>query len=348
MILETILIILLIILLLVVSHELGHFLVAKWFNVRVDEFGVGIPPRLFGKRYGETVYSINWLPIGGFVKIFGEEEDINESRSFTAQGFWVRSMIVAAGVAANVFVGFLIFSFLAWYGTPRFFVEVAGVAKDSPAELAGFRSGDLIIGFDERTGETLEVLAVESYIANHKDRDASFVVRRGGEQLIIHGVPRTNPPAGQGALGITIEPKEFGIIRVPWYRAPFEGIKSTFKFLWLIVYGLGFLLKELLTHGSAPGEVMGPVGIAQVAEQTFHVGLYYFLQLIGFLSLNLAVINILPIPALDGGRILFFVLEKIKGTPIPTHVSRFIHSFFMMLLIALLLWITLYDIARII
>ncbi len=348
MILETIVIILLIIILLVVSHEMGHFFVAKWFNVRVDEFGVGIPPRLFGKKIGETLYSVNLLPFGGFVKIFGEDDSVDEPRSFAAQSFRVRSLIVVAGVLANIFVGFLIFSFLAWYGMPQFLVEVAGVAEGSPAQAAGFRSGDIIAGFDGVEQKTLEVFAVESYIEDRREKDASFVVRRGNERVVLHGIPRTNPPSGQGALGVVIGPKEVGISRVAWYQVPFEGLAATLKMLWLIVAGLGYFFKELFTHGNAPGEVLGPVGIAQVAKETFHIGTYYFLQLVGLLSLNLAVMNILPIPALDGGRLLFFIIEKIKGTPIPTHVSRVLHSFFMALLMMLLLWITWRDIARLI
>ncbi len=125
MIIETVLIFIAIILLLVVSHELGHFFTAKFFGIRVDEFGIGLPPRIWGIKRGETLYSINWFPFGGFVRIFGEEQDVNDPRSFSAQSFWRRTLIVAAGVIANVIVGFVIFSFLAWYGTPRFGVEIA-------------------------------------------------------------------------------------------------------------------------------------------------------------------------------------------------------------------------------
>lgn len=346
MILETVLIIIVVILFLVVSHELGHFLVAKWFNVRVDEFGIGLPPRIFGKRFGETLYSLNLLPFGGFVRIFGEEGEVSDPRSFSSQTYKVKSLIVAAGVIANVIMGFILLSFLAWFGTPQFAVEVSQIAPGSPAESAGFQAGDIIVGLGGVEKIPLDVSEVQRYIGEHKGKEAVFLVKRGKETLAITGNPRISPPPGEGALGVAIGPKEVGIKRAPWYLAPWEGAKMTFNLLLLLIIGFGYFFSQLFTTGGVPGEIIGPVGIASVARESFFLGITFFIQLMALLSLNLAVINILPIPALDGGRLFFFIIEKIKGKPIPARISQFVHSFFLLLLIFLLLLVTYRDIIR--
>lgn len=348
MILETVFVVFIIILLLVVSHELGHFFAAKYFGVRVDEFGVGIPPRMYGKKIGETFYSINWLPFGGFVRIFGEEEDSTDPRSFSSQSYAIKTFIVASGVAMNVVVGFLLFSFLAWYGTPRFAVEIGDIGRGSPAEQSGLLSGDIIIGLEGRENLPLDVSNVQSYIYEHKGGEAVFLIDRKGERRVIRSAPRREHPSNEGPLGMKIGPKDYGVGRVPWYRAPWEGMKATGQGIALICKGFWMFLSQFFSTGSVPGEVLGPVGIAGVAEQTFRLGMHIFLQLVALLSLNLAIMNILPIPALDGGRIFFFFIEKIKGSPIPTYISQKIHAAFLILLIGLLLLVTYHDIARMI
>ena len=355
MIFETVLIVIAVILLLIVPHELGHFFAAKRFRVRVDEFGVGLPLPIgkgrylrLKKQFGETLYTLNALPLGGFVRIYGEEEDMRDPRSFSQQSFSRKVLIVAAGVIMNVAVAYGIFSFLAWYGTPQYAVEIASVLPGSPAESVGLRVGDVIIGLDGIKKIQLDVGEVQSYIADTKGGEAFFIIRRGKDELTITGRPRLKHPPDEGAMGITIGPKEVGVERASWYRAPLEGLKVTYSVLVLLVMGLAQFFKELFLTGSAPGEVVGPVGIAVVARESFHIGIDYLLRLVAFLSLNLAVINILPIPALDGGRILFFIIEKVKGTPIPAHASQIIHSVFLLLLIFFLMWVTYYDIARLI
>ncbi len=348
MIIETVLLFIAIILLLVVSHELGHFFVSKYYNVRVDEFGVGLPPRLFGVQKGETLYSFNLLPFGGFVKIFGEEEESTDPRSFFAQPVRRKVFIVAAGVMANVLVGFVIFSFLAWYGTPRFVVEVASVAPDSPAEIAGFMAGDIITGFEDVESAALSIDEVQAHIAESKGKSTQFFLNRKGIRLTVGATPRQEAPSGEGPLGIVITPKEAGLLRTTIFLAPIEGAKKTGYAISQLFVGLLFFFKELFVTGQSPGEILGPVGIAGVARTSFDIGIRYFLELIAFLSLNLAVINILPIPALDGGRILFFAIEKISGRVIPARVAGTIHSAFFVLLIMFLVWVTYYDILRLI
>lgn len=355
MIIETILIVIGVILFLVVPHELGHFLMAKQSGVRVDEFGIGLPLPIGKGRYvrlsrqrGETLYSLNALPLGGFVRIFGEEEDATDPRSFSQQSFIRKVLIVGAGVVMNVLVAHIIFSFLAWYGIPQFAVEIGSIAPGSPAAAADFRPGDIIVGLGGEKKIPLDVSEVQSYINAQKGKEASFLLRRGAEELTIIGHPRVEHPPEEGSLGIAIEPKEVGVERVPWYRAPWEGFKITQEAFVLLVSGMFQFFKEFFSTGVAPGEIVGPVGIAVVARESFHIGIDFFLRLVAFLSLNLAVINILPIPALDGGRILFFLIEKIKGAPIPTRTSHVIHSAFFLILIFLLVLVTYRDIARLI
>lgn len=347
-IIEAVFIFILVVLLLVVSHELGHFLTAKWFGIRVDEFGVGLPPRMFGIKRGETLYSINWLPFGGFVRIFGEDEDKDDPRSFSSRGIGVKSLVVAAGVIANVLVGFLILSYVAWHGVPRFEVAIEEVAPNSPAQLAGFIVGDRIVGFEGERLESINVAEVHMYIDSKRGRQAEFLILRNGGELHVFAGPRTNPPEGQGPLGVRINNIQTEIVRKSIFMAPIAGAKMTGNFLKLIAEGMVAFFGSLFTGAEVPGEVVGPIGIAGVAQETFRVGIREFLFLIALLSLHLAVINILPIPALDGGRIAFFVVEKIIRRPIPARVAGYIHSFFFLVLIGFLLWVSWQDIARLI
>ncbi|MEK7576882.1 MAG: M50 family metallopeptidase [Patescibacteria group bacterium] len=342
MFLEVAIVFIVLILLLVASHELGHFLTAKWFGVRVDEFGLGIPPKIFGYQWGETLYSLNLLPVGGFVRIFGEEEDVADPRSFSSKSFLVRSTIVAAGVIANVVVAFLIFTTLAWLGTSEAGVQIQDIAGGSPAAVAGLKAGDFIIGIGDDNAMPNSVDEVHAGIEAHRGVNTAFRIQRGQEQLTLHITPRKNIPEGQGALGIVIS--EVGFLPVVWYKAPWAGLKMTYFGLKALVVGLIGFFAQLFSSGTAPGEVIGPVGIAFIARQSFSVGIGTFLQLLAFLSLNLAIINILPIPALDGGRIFFFVIEKLTGRPIPARVSSAIHSVFFLLLLIFFIWVTSRDI----
>ena len=329
---KAVLVFILVIMLLVVPHELGHFTAAKLFGIRVEEFGIGFLKRLWSRKIGETEYSINLLPLGGFVKIFGEEEEVADPRSFSGRSFWVKTSIVAAGVVANVLVAYILFSALAYLGTPKFGVEVASVLPNSPAEVSGIHSGDVILHFGEVEEGLFGIEEVRSYISAQKGSTAVFTMLRGEERIEISASPRANPPEGEGTL------------RVPIWRAPIEGARATAIAMRELVRGFVFFFKYLASTGSAPGGVVGPVGIADIAQSTLAVSTTYFLQLIAFLSLNLAIFNVLPIPALDGGLILFFIIEKIIGRPIPKRIAGTIHSLFFLLLIALMVWVTWNDI----
>lgn len=334
------LVFILVIILLVVPHELGHFAAAKWFGIRVDEFGIGFLKRLWARKIGETEYSINILPLGGFVKIYGEEENADDPRSFSGRSFLVKTFVIAAGVLANVFIAYVLYSSLAYIGTPQFSVEIVAVAKGSPAEVAGMRAGDIVEYFGGTDNEMFGIEEVRSYIASKKGETTVFTLLRGSEQLEIIAHPRLLPPEGEGPLGIQIGVRQIGLIRAPLYRAPLEGLKTTMSFLVLLVRGFKEFFASLFTAGIKPDDVAGPVRIAIIARDTLAVGLADFLNILAFLSLNLAVINILPIPALDGGRIFFLVLEKIIRRPIPNRIAGPIHSAFLILLMGFVIWIS--------
>jgi regulator of sigma E protease len=344
MIIESIIIFLVIILLLVVSHELGHFLTAKLFGVRVDEFGLGIPPRIWSVKYGETLYSLNLLPFGGFVRIFGEEEDINNPRSFSAQSYLKKSLIVAAGVISNILMAYLIFTSLVWIGSPEVGIIIQEAVQNSPAEASGLQRGDIIAGIGQDYHEPKDLDEVQSYIEASKGKEAFFRIKREDKMIDIQAIPRVSPPEGQGSLGIVMT--DTGIRGVHWYQAPWEGLKMTYYSTVILVQSLVYFFSTLVSSGQALGDVVGPVGIAVLARETFSVGIFSFFQLLALLSLNLAIINILPIPALDGGRLLFFVIEKIIRRPIPSKVASTIHSVFFIALIVFLIWVTQHDIAN--
>lgn len=334
---------LILIIVLVLSHEAGHFALAKWRGVRVDEFGLGFPPRLLSVKKGETRYSLNLFPLGGFVKIFGEDGEEGQ-RSFASQSLRVRSLIVAGGVLANLLVAWLIFSLLAGIGTPQISdgnggeITIVAVASGSPAQEAGLRAGDRVRGFES-------VQAVQKFINERKGTQIILDIERGREFMTILTVPRVNPPEGEGALGIAMV--EIARVAVPWWQAPWEGLKTTGEIFFATIAALARMAWGLVSGiPGAVGEVSGPVGIASIVSEVAQFGLLPFFQLMAVLSVNLAVINLLPIPALDGGRLLFFAIEYVRRKPISPRVSHLVHTIGFAFLIALMLAITYRDIVR--
>jgi regulator of sigma E protease len=356
---------LLVLSILVLVHEAGHFFVAKKLGVKVEEFGFGFPPRIFGKRIGETLYSINALPIGGFVKLFGEDEagsgrigSIKEKalqvkgkdrkRAFFARPVWQRASIVVAGVIMNFILAVIIISYLFTVQgvlLPGNTVTVESVSKNTPADKVGLKPGDSII-------------AVGSIKIVSSDQLISITKKHLGEQLILHVrtkdkkektlivTPRIHYPVNEGALGIAIT--SLILKKYPWYEAPFVGTWESLKTSWLIVQGLYDALKQLIIGRTIPKGLAGPVGIAQLTGETVKIGFDAVLSLIALLSLNLAIMNILPIPALDGGRLFFIVLEGIIGKKIHPKYEGYAHAIGMAILLTLILFITLHDILRVI
>ena len=358
----TIVVFLLILSLLVLVHEAGHFFVAKFFKIKVEEFGFGLPPRVFGKKFGETLYSINWLPIGGFVKLYGEDEAGSGTVSLKPQKFskkdldrayfsrpkWQKALVVSAGVIMNFILAVVIISYLfsaVGVPTPTSKVFVSQVIKDAPADRAGLKVGDLL---EEVNGKkiTTTIDVVETARQNLGKTIDLKIKAKNGKEEVLKLTPRKEYPKNQGPMGVAIE-QEVITKKYPWYEAPFVGTKEALKETWMIASGLGILVGQLVTKGAVPQDVAGPVGIAQLTGRVVDIGPFAVLSFISLLSLNLAIINILPIPALDGGRLFFIVWEAVTRKKVDPKIEGIAHTIGMAILLGLIALITLHDLFRI-
>lgn len=369
----TVLIFLVLLGLLVFVHELGHFLVAKRNGIRADEFGFGFPPRLLGVvkddatgRYrivwgskevqsSHTVYSLNWLPLGGFVRIKGEGGQNHDPDSFAGKSAWIRTKVLAAGVCMNFIFAWLLISIVFTLGLPQPIdpsqrgefpdakIQILEVRKGTPAEAMGFQLGDEILAI---AGDKIVSLAqVSDTIALNKGKNLEIRINRLGKEMVLTGMPRTEYPAGEGALGISFS--ETAVISYPWYQSLYQGLIATYNITVAILQAFGRMLGGLFgVQTGAPVDVTGPVGIVYLTKQMSDLGLVYLLQFAALLSINLGIINILPIPALDGGRILFILIEKLKGSPVSRRAEGMIHQIGFMLLLILMFFITIRDFSQ--
>lgn len=375
--------------LLIFVHELGHFLVARKNGITAYEFGFGFPPRILGFQLlkGEkvkkwrfirgkrdtdkewktepdlkegTIYSINWIPLGGFVKIKGEDGSrANDPDSFAARSAWIRIKVLFAGVAMNFVLAWVLITLALMIGAPEAVdgankkirdakIQISQVISDSPADSMGIKAGDEIIRCnieDNRCRKNFEdVSQIQNFINDHNGQEIILQVKRGKDLIDLKGVPRTDYPEGQGALGISLV--KTAIVEYPWYEAIIKGFTSTINVIILIITTLFDLLKNLIIGEKVMVDVSGPVGIAYLTKQVTQLGLVYILQFAALLSINLGIINGLPIPALDGGRILFIIIEKIKGSPVSHKVENFAHTVGFVLLIILMILVTLRDVLK--
>lgn len=325
--------------LLIIAHELGHFLAAKFFKLHVHEFGIGFPPRLFWKKWGETEYSINWLPIGGFVRIAGEDDDgdgsIPREKLLSAQPPWKRALVIAAGVGVNAVLAWVLLTGIFIVGTPHV-VLITDVEPNSPAAVAGIEPSDIIMGYT--SADTFAEAA-----RNAAGNQFFFDVQRGTERVSINATPRAPSAEQPGALGVSLT--EGGIDRTPVWKAPWEALRSTWDLTVATVQGFASLIGRLFT-GSVPSDVVGPVGIVSTAGQVGGIGFIYLIQMLAVISINLAVLNLLPIPALDGGRLYLTIIEWVSGKKLPKWIESRVNAVTFLILIALMLLLTARDVFR--
>ncbi|MFC1632980.1 RIP metalloprotease [Patescibacteria group bacterium] len=353
----TILIFVLVLGLLIFVHELGHFLAAKKAGVRVEEFGFGYPPRLFSIKKGETRYSINLLPLGGFVKLTGEDgKKRNDPRSFAAKRGRKRGFILIAGVLGNLIFAFLIFAVISQLGTPTIVgddiepsnlvkdpgIQVVSVVPDTPAAQSGFELGDVITQIE--TDSISTTTDVQEALENKNGKPVDFTVSRGDEQRNITATPRTEYDPAEGALGLGYA--RVALVKAPWYMAPYEGMVLTLNATGQIIRALGEIIISLFPGAENKVDVVGFVGIAVVTGQMTELGWSFFLQFVALLSINLMIINILPLPALDGGRLLFVFIETLRGKKISPRVESIVHASGFILLLILFVAITISDVFR--
>lgn len=359
---------------LIFVHELGHFLMARRSGMKVEEFGFGFPPRLGGFVWSEekkrhifvagnkevsspyTVYSINWIPFGGFVRIKGENGDgAHDPDSFASKGALPRIKTLSAGVVMNFLFAWFLISIVLMIGFPRAIdtdekidpskidVQIAQVSPGTPAADMGLQMGDVIVSVNGE--KLLRVERVQEIIQMNRGKEITFEVRRGEQEKLLRGTPRIDYPENQGSLGIALG--EITLARYSFFEAIVQGAVSTWQNTLLMVSGIGMLLGSLFTGSSAGlSDVSGPLGIAYLTKEVTNLGFVYLLYFTAILSINLGVLNILPFPALDGGRVLFVLIEKIKGSPVSERVEGYFHQVGFLLLIILMIAVTVHDFAR--
>jgi regulator of sigma E protease len=349
----SILLSLLVLSILIIGHELGHFFAAKKAGVWVEEFGIGLPPRIWGKKIGETIYSVNWLPFGGFVRLHGEnyDDDIKKPRgAFLNKSKKARALIITAGVVMNFVLAILAFFIVYLFtGIPRQTdkVKVIEVSAGSPAQEAGLLPGDVITKIG-----TQDVLTTESFVSlveEKKGSEISITVDRDSSPLEVKLTPRIEHPKDEGPLGVVISSTE--IYYPPLWQRPFLGIYNGFKeaLFWgqTILVSLVSIIGGLF-KGNIPQDVAGPVGIFAITNEAAKVGVLALINFVGIFSVNLAILNILPFPALDGGRLLFIAIEALIGKRVLPKVESALHAAGMVILIILLIALTFSDLKRLI
>jgi regulator of sigma E protease len=350
---------------LVLIHELGHFVTARMANVRVLEFGIGFPPRAKVLRSkGETLYTLNWLPIGGFVKLEGEDGDQAEDpRSFAAQRTPVKLIILAAGVLMNLLTAFVIFTFIAWLATPLTGLRFSEVDENSPAQAAGLQPGMAILAVNGVEREFFGDGSVLTDLQDNAGETVTLTVQRpDGSVYTVDATLRTQTEidasrdedgvAQKGPLGISggeagFEPVFYGTASRDLPTALAVAGEQTVYWFGLILAGLGELVGGFVNNPTAAPPVSGPVGIAtQIGDIFFNAGPILTLYVAGVLSANLALVNSLPFPPLDGGRALMIVLKAIFGTRISLRAERLTYVVGFVVLFAFLIWVTGFDILR--
>jgi regulator of sigma E protease len=375
---------------LVLVHELGHFVVAKWTGMRVDEFGIGFPPKLFGIKKGETLYSINLLPIGGFVKIYGEDsvdtlsspvssegrdrrsEALDEageggedsirkssSRSFVSKSKWAQSIVLLAGITMNILFAWLLVAVAFGIGVdgtvkeseagPNARLTITGVLPQSPANKGALIPGSVIKSV-EAGGDTLSVLsptAFSSFVESHDTVPLTLVYTYMGEPRIVQITPEKgiiNDAPDKAAIGVALS------LRDTMHRSIGKSIVDSFiyivKGIHDIVVGLLSLLYDALRFKADFSQIAGPVGIVGLVGEASAYGITTLLMFTAFISLNLAVINVFPFPALDGGRLMFVIIEAIKGSPITPKLVSTLNTVGFFVLIALMVAVTWNDVAK--
>lgn len=352
---------------LIVIHELGHFFVAKAFGVRVDEFGVGYPPRAFVLgTWGETTYTLNWLPFGGFVKIYGE--DLTEAtgkdatRSMAHKPWYAQVLILVAGVMANVLLAWILFSVALYSGAPVGIAEeeaqgratkliVSSVVPASPADAAGLKSGDVLVGFSSGNDilESLMPSYAATFIQEHPGKNVvvSFVRGKDTQEHTVDITPSHGVNAGvPGAPAIGVRMALVSNEAVSLGEALRKGAYITATTFVGVIVGLVHFIQNTLTGTADWSSVAGPVGIASLIGDASAIGFVYLLQFTAFISVNLAVINLIPIPALDGGRVVFVLFEALFRRPLPQLFATTVNALGFLALIGLMLVVTYHDIAR--
>ena len=363
----SIIIFLIVLAVLILVHEFGHFIVAKKSGIRVDEFGLGFPPKVFSKMYNGTLYTLNAIPFGGFVKIFGEDphkEEVsfeNRKSSFYYKPKFIQAAVLGAGVTFNILFAWLLISLGFMIGLPSP-VEHSGLGEVrdvrflitevfpfTPAEEAGLRPGDTIVaissGHIKLEGDNLNPENVSHTISESSSGNIEVSYIRGNDSSAMVSIrPKADEISGKKVIGIAMD--EIGTLKLPVHLAIVEGARTTYLLTESTIIGLGQFLLSAVQFESDFSEVAGPVGIASIVSEANDLGFTYLISLVAVISINLAIINLLPIPALDGGRLLFVLIEAITRRRIPIVFIQRANVISFGFLILLTLLITGHDIFK--
>ena len=321
---------------ILLAHELGHFLLAKLSKVEVEEFGFGFPPRIMAKKIGGTTYSLNWLPLGGFNKI--------KEESFERQPASRRMLILIGGIIANVILGWVFFSLVFMIGSKPL-VMISDLAPNSPAALAGLQKNDevLSVTFQKEILNTpFSSQQFIDFVGSHKGETITLKISRAGKTMDFQVTSRKNPPAGEGSLGVVIV--DAGLPAKPFGQSLVEAFKITGQVIWLTFVSIYHLITQAFSKPEVLSALTGPVGAIALAGQVGKIGFSYLLQIMAFLSLGFAAFNILPFPGLDGGHLLFILIEKLKGSPVSARIRSYANAFGLSLLLLLMVFVTIKDI----
>lgn len=353
----TILLFIFILGLLVFVHELGHFLAAKLSNIKVEEFAFGFPPKIWSKKKGETVYAINAIPIGGYVKMLGESEESKSFRSFSKKKPGVRAVVSIAGVLMNVLLAWFILTIGFLYGmsplvsTPGSIpgkkisseIIVAAIEENSVASIADLKPADVLISGRTLSGETVifsDAKSVTEFTKENVGKNIGIVFKRDKEEKSVDIKLSENK---ESSLGVAIV--ENAVIRTSWYMAPVVAFREIVRIIGINLAFLKSFFAQLFSSGQISKEVGGPVAIYIFTGMAAKAGVMVVMQFIAILSISLALVNIMPFPALDGGRLLFIALEKIfRKKVITENVENIIHTIGFALILVFAALITYKDV----
>ncbi len=365
----TIIVFILVLVALIVVHEFGHFVAAKWSGMKVDEFGIGYPPRAWAFRKGETEYSLNWLPFGGFVKIYGEDEQDRveatpeSARAFGSRPRILQALVLIAGIAMNIVFAWILLSATLAMGTTRALspeevatardvsLIVAEVLPGSPADQSGLDRGDTILAITgtDRTYEGASPDEFTAFVSSQKQGTPLVIQARtlDGTEKEVSVTPKAGVIAAdpeRPALGVAVAP--IGIATVAWWEAPWKGAELTWEITKETTVGLSKFFYGLATLTADLSQVSGPIGIAGAVGTASSHGFAALLSLTAIISINLALINLIPIPALDGGRLLFVAIEAIIRRPLPAYATRAVNTVGFGMLILLMVVVTASDVFK--
>ena len=329
---------------LVVVHEFGHFIVGSLTGMTVLEFSVGMGPKIFGRRRGETDYSLRAIPFGGYCRFLGEDENSDDPRAMNRQSVWRRFLTIFAGAGMNFVFAFVacVVLLMGYFTAGAASPTAQTVYEDMPAAQAGMQSGDVIV---EANGEQIEYSADgaerlrEIIAAAPTDEPIELVVERDGERVELSITPQVDETGQTGMIGIVFPGRTYTL-----GEALVQAPKMMVDFVEMM---LGWI-RDLVFTGQGASDVTGPVGIVSIVSEVAREGFYTVLYVLFVISLNLGLVNLLPLPALDGGRLVFLLVEAVRGKPVPPEKEGMVHGIGLLLLLGLIVVITYQDIVRLI